>query len=113
VPAGAAGVGSAEGGGLNYAQIAPIVVTANQVDIDAGKLAKAKGHAKEVRDFAQRMVTAHTGVDKSATELVQKLPVTPQANPTSENLQRGGAQSLAHLRKLDWSFTPRKAGSYP
>src|SRR6516162_5433839 len=93
---GAAGV-SAQGAGPSDAQIAAIVVTANQVDIDAGKLAKAKGHAKEVRDFAQRMITDHSGVNKAATELVQKLNVTPEPNPTSQSLQQGGDQNLANL----------------
>lgn len=98
---GAAGAWAAEaGGGPNDAQIAAIVVTANQVDIDAGNLAKTKGHAKEVRDFAQRMVTDHTGVNKSATSLVQKLHVTPEANSTSQSLQQGGDQNLAKLRGL-------------
>src|SRR5579862_3834125 len=79
-------------------QIAAIVVTANQVDIDAGKLAKAKAQSKDVKEFAQLMITDHSGVNKSATELVQKLHVTPQANPTSETLQQGGDQNLASLK---------------
>src|SRR5688572_6262990 len=37
-------------------QIAAIVVTANQVDIDAGNLAKSKAQSKEVKEFAERMV---------------------------------------------------------
>ena len=97
----AAGVWAAESSGPSDAQIAAIVVTANQIDIDAGKLAKAKGHAKEVRDFAQRMITDHSGVNKSATELVQKLKVTPEPNPTSQSLQQGGDQNLANLKKLE------------
>jgi putative membrane protein len=97
----AAGVWAAESSGPSDAQIAAIVVTANQVDIDAGKLAKAKGHAKEVRDFAQRMITDHSGVNKSATELVQKLKVTPEPNPTSQSLQQGGDQNLSNLKKLE------------
>jgi len=97
----AAGVWAAESSGPGDAQIAAIVVTANQVDIDAGKLAKAKGHAKEVRDFAQRMITDHSGVNKSATELVQKLKVTPEPNPTSQSLQQGGDQNLSNLKKLE------------
>lgn len=84
-------------------QIAAIVVTANQVDIDAGKLARAKAHAKEVKDFAQRMITDHTSVNKSATDLVHKLNVTPETNPTSESLKQGGDQNLAALRKLSGS----------
>jgi putative membrane protein len=81
-------------------QIAAIVVTANQVDIDAGKLAKSKSKSKEVKDFAQLMVTDHSGVNKSATELVTKLHVTPEANPTSESLKKGGDENLANLKKL-------------
>jgi putative membrane protein len=76
------------------------VVTANQVDIDAGKLAKSKAQSKDVKEFAQLMITDHSGVNKSATELVQKLHVTPQTNPTSESLQQGGDQNLASLKKL-------------
>ncbi len=70
-------------------QIAAIVVTANQVDIDAGKLALSKAHSKDVKEFAQLMITDHSGVNKSATELVQKLHVTPEANPTSAELAEG------------------------
>ncbi len=40
-------------GAPNDAQIAAIVVTANQVDIDAGQLAKSTSKTKEVQDFAQ------------------------------------------------------------
>lgn len=94
-------VWAAAGGGPSDAQIAAIVVTANQVDIDAGKLAKSKAHAKEVREFAQRMITDHTAVNKSATELVEKLHVTPEPNPTSQSLQQGGDQNLANLKKLE------------
>lgn len=81
-------------------QIAAIVVTANQVDIDAGKLAQSKASSKEVKDFAQLMVTDHTGVNKSATELVTKLHVTPESNDTSKSLQKGGDDNLAALKKL-------------
>jgi putative membrane protein len=84
-------------------QIAAIVVTANQVDIDAGKLAKARAQSKEVRDFGQRMITDHSGVNNAATELVQKLHVTPEPNPTSESLQKGGDQNLATLKRLKGS----------
>lgn len=101
VAAGATGAWAAPGGGPNDAQIAAIVVTANQVDIDAGKLAKARGHAREVRQFAERMITDHTGVNKSATDLVHKLHVTPEPNSTSQSLQQGGDQNLANLKTLD------------
>jgi putative membrane protein len=89
------------GDGPSDAQIAAIVVTANQVDIDAGKLAQTKATAKEVKDFAQLMIADHSGVNKSATELVTKLKVTPEPNDTSNSLQRGGDDNLAALKRLD------------
>ena len=80
-------------------QIAAIVVTANQVDIDAGKLAESKAHNPQVREFAQLMVKDHTAVNQSATDLVTRLKVTPETNPTSESLKEGGDKNLATLRK--------------
>ena len=87
-------------GGPTDPQIAAIVVTANQVDIDAGKLAETKASSTEVKEFGQRMVTDHTGVNKAATELVTKLKVTPEPNDTSKSLQKGGDANLANLKKL-------------
>jgi putative membrane protein len=81
-------------------QIAHIVVTANQVDIDAGKLAESKGTNKDVKAFGKQMVTDHTGVNKQATALVTKLKVTPQDNPTSQSLKKGGADNVANLKGL-------------
>jgi putative membrane protein len=95
-----AGFALAQGAGPTDPQIAAIVVTANQVDIDAGNLAKSKSDTKDVKEFAQRMITDHSGVNKSATELVQKLHVTPEPSPTSQSLQKGGDDNLAALKKL-------------
>lgn len=82
------------------AEIAAIVVVANQVDIDAGKLATDKAQSSEVRALAQRMVTDHTGVNEQATALVQKLKVTPKSNATSESLKKDGAANLKKLQGL-------------
>lgn len=84
-------------------QIAHIVVTANQVDIDAGKLAQARAGSEEVREFGKQMVTDHTAVNKSATDLVTKLHVKPEANDTSKSLKQGGDDNMAKLKKLQGS----------
>ena len=91
---------SAQPAGPTDAQIAAIVVTANQVDIDAGKLATSKAHAKEVKVFAQQMITDHTGVNKQAIELVTKLKVKPEENDTSRSLKQSGDDNLAKLKNL-------------
>ena len=82
------------------AQIAHIVVTANTVDINAGKLAETKGHSKDVKAFGKMMVTDHTGVNKQATALVTKLKVTPEDNPTSQALKQGGEENVKKLKGL-------------
>jgi putative membrane protein len=82
------------------AQIADIVVTANQVDIDAGKLAESKASNAEVKAFGKQMVTDHSGVNKQAVALVTKLKVTPEDNATSKALKAGGADNVKNLQKL-------------
>jgi putative membrane protein len=92
------GVASAQG--ITDAQIAHIVVTANQVDIDAGKLAASMASSPEVKKFGQQMVTDHTGVNKQATDLATKLKVKPEDNATSKALKDGGDKNVAKLKGL-------------
>lgn len=91
---------SASAQAVTDAQIASIVVTANQVDIDAGKLAASKATSPEVKKFGQQMVTDHTSVNKQATALVTKLKVKPEDNPTSQSLKEGGDKNIANLKGL-------------
>ena len=86
--------------GPNDAQIAAIVVTANQVDIDAGDYAQAHASADDVKAFARQMVTDHTAVNKSATDLAGRLHLTPEDNPTAQSLKKGGDDNVAHLKTL-------------
>ncbi len=88
-------------------QIAAIVVTANQVDIDAGKLAESKSKNKEVKAFARQMVTDHSGVNKSATALVTRLKVTPEDSATSASLKSGGDANIKRLETLRGSAFDR------
>ncbi len=87
-------------GGPSDPQIAHIVVTANQIDVDAGKLAKSRSKNKEVKAFAQQMITDHTAVNKQAAALAKKLGVKPEDNDTSKSLKKGAAENVANLKKL-------------
>jgi putative membrane protein len=93
-----ASVASAQG--VNDAQIAASVVTANQVDIDAGTLAGSMGSSAEVKKFGKDMVRDHTGVNKSAVDLVTRLKVTPEDNPTAMSLKKGGADNVDALKAM-------------
>jgi putative membrane protein len=81
-------------------QIVGIVVTANQIDIDHAKLALSKSKNKEVRDFAQQMVTDHEALQKSVSDLGAKLNVTPADSDTSKSLKQQAQQTTEKLNGL-------------
>ena len=88
-------------GEITDAHIASIVVTANQIDVDAGAFVASKTNNAEVKSFAELMVTDHNAVNRAATELVTKLKVTPEDNPTSQSLKAGGDKNLEALKALN------------
>jgi putative membrane protein len=85
---------------LSDAQVAAIVVAANQIDIDTGQLAESKSPNPEVKAFAHRMIADHTDVNKQATALVTKLKVTPEENTISRALKSDAQRNRERLRKL-------------
>jgi putative membrane protein len=85
---------------LNDAQIAAIVVAANQIDIDAGKLAESKSPNPEVKAFAHRLIGEHTDVNKQATDLATKLKITPEESTISKALKSDAKRNTERLKKL-------------
>lgn len=79
------------------AQIAHVAVTANAIDSAAGVMAKSMASAKEVKDFAQAMITDHGAVNKQAVALATKLNVTPEDNETSRGLKASADAAMASL----------------
>ena len=82
------------------AQIAMIVVVADTVDVDYGKLAVKKTSNQAVKEFAETMVRDHTAVNDKAIALAKKLGVTPEASDTSKTLKADGKKQLAKLKAL-------------
>lgn len=82
------------------AQIAMIVVVADTVDVDYGKLAVKKTSNQAVKEFAETMIRDHTAVNDKATALAKKLGVTPEASDTSKSLKANGKEELAKLKAL-------------
>src|SRR4051794_35508447 len=77
--------GNAAGTAPTDPQIVGIVVAANQIDIDAGRLAVKKAKSQQVRDFAQQMITDHGPLQKSFFDLGAKLSVKPEESDTSRS----------------------------
>ena len=86
---------------ITDANIGAIVLAANQIDIDYGNIALAKSKNKNVRDFAKRMVTDHSAVQKSVIDLAAKLKLTPEENATSKSLKDNAVQITAKLNSLN------------
>ena len=81
-------------------QIVGIVLAADQIDIDYGKIALAKSKNKAVREFAQRMVTDHSAVQNSVIGLASKLGVTAEDSDVSGSLKEGAVDVTAKLNTL-------------
>ena len=82
------------------AQIAMIVVVADTVDVDYGKLAVKRTSNQAVKQFAETMVRDHTAVNDKAIALTKKLGVTPEESDTSKSLKSNGEKELAKLKAL-------------
>jgi len=85
---------------INDAQIAQIVVTANSIDIENGKIALKQSKTPSVDEFANLMIKDHTAVNKNATALVTRLGVKPEPSDTSKSLQSSADAEQAKLRGL-------------
>jgi putative membrane protein len=81
-------------------QIAHIAYTAGVIDIDAAKQALDKSNNEDVRAFAQQMIGDHTAVNDQALALVKKLNVTPEDNPTSQDLTKAAEATRLKLAGL-------------
>ena len=81
-------------------QIVGIVLAADDIDINYGKIALLKSKNKAVRQFAQQMVTDHTTVQKSVRDLAAKLGVTAEDSDTSNGLKSGSRDITAKLKTL-------------
>ena len=93
-------VHAAENTAPNDAQIAQIVLTADTVDVDYGKLAVKTTKNAEVKAFAETMIRDHTAVNDKAAALAKKLSLTPEASATSKSLKSDGDKMLAKLEGM-------------
>ena len=72
---------------VSDANVAAIVVAANNADIAYANMALNKAVSAEVKAFAQRMIADHGGVNKAATDIVTRLGITPVETSISLDLR--------------------------
>jgi len=85
---------------VSDAQIAQIVVTANTIDIDNGKIALKNSKTASVDEFANLMIKDHTAVNNNAVALVTKLGVKPEDSDTNKSLKSEADKEQAKLKGL-------------
>ncbi len=86
---------------LTDPEIASVAVTANQIDVDYGKIALKKSKDAELRKFAQTMIDDHTSVINQAVALAKKLGVTPKDNAVSKSLMDGAKKTKMTLNSKE------------
>jgi putative membrane protein len=86
---------------VSDANIAAIVVAANNADIAYANMALAKATSPGVKAFAQTMLNDHSGVNTAAVDLVTRLGVTPEENSVSLDLRDNTEVVRDRLRDLD------------
>jgi putative membrane protein len=88
------------GADLADPEVAHVAVRANRIDADIGQLASDRAEHPDVRAFAERMVQDHEAVIERATELAQRLNVTPAEHDISRSLQQDAAATRSRLEGL-------------
>jgi putative membrane protein len=84
---------------LDDATIVAIFDGANTADIETGRLAAERGHAKQVRDFGAMLARDHQQVRQQGRDLARKLGVTPTP-PTPDQGAKDHAAAMTRLRAL-------------
>lgn len=100
---------------LSDPEVAHVAVTANSIDIALAKLAQSRTSNRDVKQFANTMITDHSAVNAQATALATKLGVTPQDNPVSQSLLKGATEARAAIEPLkgkafDTAYIDREVG---
>ncbi len=84
----------------NDANIAAIVVAANSIDIQNAREAERISKNPKVLEFARRMVTDHSSVNKKATDLAKRLDLTPRPDALSRSLETSATKTRTHLATM-------------
>ena len=87
-------------GPISDANIAAMVLASNNTDISYARLAPTRAQRDDVKKFAERMLTDHTGVNALVTDLLRKLDVAPEDNAISLDMRDESANKRDIMREL-------------
>lgn len=81
--------------------IAGIVLTANEGEVQKGSAAAARATSPAVREFAQMMVTEHTNANATARDLFAREGISPGQNSITTALTNGTETTIRNLATYD------------
>jgi putative membrane protein len=87
-------------GKLGDANIAAMLLAQNNTDISYARLVPSRAQRDDVRQFAQRMLTDHLGVNALLTETLAKIGLTPEENLASLDMRDESAARRDAMRDL-------------
>jgi len=93
-------------------QIVGIVQTANRIDISQAHLALRKSTTPQVKEFANQMISDHTNLQKSISDLATKLGVKEETSDTAKQLKQQAAEESKKLAGLKGKDFDREYASH-
>ena len=93
-------------------QIVGIVQTANRIDIAQAHLALRKSTNPQVKEFGNQMISDHTSLEKSVSDLATKLGVKEESSDTARQLKQQAAEETRKLNSLKGNDFDREYASH-
>ena len=92
-------------GKLGDGNIAAMLLASNNTDISYARMVPSRALRDDVKEFAQRMITDHLGVNALLTEMLAKIELSPDDNMASLDLRDESAERREAMRDLsDFAF---------
>lgn len=86
--------------GMNEGQIAEVVKTVNEAEIDAAKVAQSKASNKAVKEFAKSMIDEHKKNTKDGKHIMHKADVKAESNEMAKEVKEDAKNKMAALKKV-------------
>ena len=87
-------------GSLKDANIAAMLLASNNTDISYARLVPARAQRDDVKQFAERMLTDHTGVNALINQLLARMDMGPEENLASLDMRDESATKRDIMRDL-------------
>ena len=88
-------------GPMGDANIAAMVLALNNTDISYARLAPSRSSRDDVKRFAERMLTDHSGLNALLNALLEKMDIGPEDNLASLDMRDESATKRDLMRDLE------------